>query len=589
MIITISGASGSGKSSISRLLCSRNNNIIHLDIDKISHSLYEDEEVIDKLKKAFNIDVVNRNIIGQIVFNDKHAMDILTDITWSKMEKIIDEFISNNKDKIILLDWILITKTKYFNMSSINILVKADYSLRKKRAMARDNISEDKFDTREKAREEYDEELFNFIINNNNLEESKKVVDKFMMKVLYTGSFNPITKGHMDIIDQASKMFDEVVVGILVNPNKKDDFLTPTERYELISEIYKNNPKVKVIYSEDLAVNVAKSCGCVSMIRGIRSTDDFAYEQQLLDVNKKLSDDRVNTIFLFAKPEYQNISSTIVRQLYKMDKDISSYVDNRVIEYLNRKEDNLKLQVLGSVSPYTKGEFNCPGYLVSSNRAKILLDCGNGVTRYLNMETDLDNLIVVISHYHKDHYGDLSSLAYASYVYHNLGLLKNKVKVYIPKREEDTDDDYNLITNNKESYLEFIEYDENSTIDIEDLRLKFSLNPHQIKTYSVRVDNGKRSITYSADTGFINNTVSKLAINTDLLLCESSFIRGQIKSGDYHLYAYEAASIAKMAGAKRLVLTHTFPDCDKSLYLEEASEVFDNVELALEGKIYILK
>ncbi len=589
MIITITGASGSGKSSIARILCSRNSNIIHLDIDKISHSLYEDQEVVEELKRAFNIQIVNRNIIGNIVFNDKKAMQILTDITWGRMKQIIDEFINSHPDKIILLDWILINKTEYFNMSSLNILVKADYSLREQRAIARDGITREKFKEREKARAEYDESLFGLIIDNVDLENSKKVVDKIMMKVLYAGSFNPITKGHMDIIDQACKMFDEVVVGILVNPNKKDEFLTLDERYELVKEIYRKNPKVKVIFSTDLAVNVAREYGCSSMIRGIRSTDDFAYEQQLLDVNKQLSNDKVNTIFLFAKPEYQNISSTIVRDLYALGKDISSYVDTRVIDYLTRADDKLQLQVFGSVSPYIKGNYNCPGYLVSSNRAKVLLDCGNGITKYIDMERELKDLTIVISHLHKDHFGDLSTIAYASFVYHNLGLLENRIKVYIPKREDKTGTDYDFITKNPESYLEFIEYDENSVIEINDLRLTFSLNPHQVKTYSVRIDKNNKSITYSSDTGFINNTISKLAVNTDILLCEASFLAGQIRNGNYHLYAKEAGIIACEAHAKKLLLTHTFPECAKEEYVREAQHEFANTEAALEGKIYMLK
>lgn len=589
MLITITGPSGAGKSSISRYLGSKNSNIVYLDIDKISHSLYENEDVVNAMKEAFNIDCVSRSIIRKIVFNDKLAMEKLTLITWKYMENIIDEFISNNKDKIVLLDWVLINKTKYFKCSSLNILVTAHFNIRMDRVIKRDGITKREFIERDKSRDEFDKNNFNLVIDNSNLDESKKEVDNFMMRVLYTGSFNPITKGHMDIIDQSSRMFDEVVIGILVNPNKKDNFLSPEERCELISEIYKNNPKVKVVYSDDLAVNVAKKYNCTSMIRGIRSTDDFAYEQQLLSANANLSNDKINTIFLFGRPEYQNISSTIVRDLYKMNSDISSYVDIRVIDYLNRLENKLQLQVLGSVSPYSKGNNNCPGYLVSSNKAKVLLDCGNGVTRYLDMQEDLENLSIIISHFHKDHYGDLASIAYASFVYHNLGLLKNKVRVYIPKKDDSTSLDYDFITNISEAYLEFIKYDENSIIDIEDLKFSFSVNPHQVKTYSVRVDSNGKSITYSADTGFINNTVSKLAINTDILLCEASFLSNQIRNGNYHLYAAEAGKIAKSANAKLLLLTHTYPECKKEDYVSEASLEFDNVEAALEGKVYILK
>ena len=93
----------------------------------------------------------------------------------------------------------------------------------------------------------------------------------------------------------------------------------------------------------------------------------------------------------------------------------------------------MELKVLGSVSPYPKDNKNGVSNLVIDDDYKILLDCGTGSTRLLDMKKDLNNLIVIISHLHKDHYADLLPLSYASYVYHKLGYLKNKVKVYIPK------------------------------------------------------------------------------------------------------------------------------------------------------------
>ena len=90
---------------------------------------------------------------------------------------------------------------------------------------------------------------------------------------------------------------------------------------------------------------------------------------------------------------------------------------------------------LGTISPYTKNDMNCPGYLIKYNNKKILLDCGNGITRLLSFPNDLENLNVIITHYHKDHFGDLGALQYASYVYHNLGLLSDKIKIYIPEND----------------------------------------------------------------------------------------------------------------------------------------------------------
>ena len=98
---------------------------------------------------------------------------------------------------------------------------------------------------------------------------------------------------------------------------------------------------------------------------------------------------------------------------------------------------------LGTISPYCKNERNCPGFLVQDNNKRILIDCGNGITRYLNIPKDLEELIVIISHLHKDHYGDLSALAYASYVNKNLGYLQQRIKVYIPEGDKiDATEDY---------------------------------------------------------------------------------------------------------------------------------------------------
>ena len=84
----------------------------------------------------------------------------------------------------------------------------------------------------------------------------------------------------------------------------------------------------------------------------------------------------------------------------------------------------MEIKVLGTVSPNCNGKKNCPGYLVSKGSQNIILDCGNGISRYLNIAEVLSNTTIIISHLHKDHYGELLSLAYSSYVLHNLGILK---------------------------------------------------------------------------------------------------------------------------------------------------------------------
>lgn len=159
-----------------------------------------------------------------------------------------------------------------------------------------------------------------------------------MSKVLYPGSFDPITKGHMNIVNQACDLFDEVVVAVLINPNKKNTFFTPAERVRLIENIYKNNNKVKVITSCDAAVDVALENNCVAIVRGLRGITDFDYEISMQQVNKEISDYNVNTICLFADPNYQFLSSSMVKEVFNLGKDVTKYVDDNVYEEMKVKK-----------------------------------------------------------------------------------------------------------------------------------------------------------------------------------------------------------------------------------------------------------
>lgn len=159
-----------------------------------------------------------------------------------------------------------------------------------------------------------------------------------MTKVLYPGSFDPITKGHMNIIDQASNLFDEVVVAILQNPSKKTSFFTVEERLEMISRLYERYNNVKVIASSSSAVDVAMLYECKAIVRGLRSLSDYDYEVQLQQINKDISDNQVNTICLFADKEYQFISSSVVKEVLNLGKSISKYVDPEIERQLILKK-----------------------------------------------------------------------------------------------------------------------------------------------------------------------------------------------------------------------------------------------------------
>ena len=163
-----------------------------------------------------------------------------------------------------------------------------------------------------------------------------------MTKVLYPGSFDPITKGHMKIIEQASNLFDEVVIAVLQNSNKKTNLFTLEERLEIIKELYKKMYNIKVVTGTGAAVDIALLNDCKAIIRGLRSLSDYDYEVGLQQINKDISDNKINTVCLFADREYQFISSSVVKEVFNLNKDISNYVNPLVEEKMLIKKRSLK-------------------------------------------------------------------------------------------------------------------------------------------------------------------------------------------------------------------------------------------------------
>lgn len=173
MLIGICGKSGSGKSSIAKQLVNNHENVVHLDIDKIAHKSHQDKIVKKRLVETYGEDILTNNLIdrkklGKIVFSSKEEMKKLEKISWDFMENEIDEFISQNKDRIIILDYILLPLTKYLNMCDIKILLDIPYEIRRERVLARDNITEESFLLRDSSSIEYNKEEFDIVINNTN-------------------------------------------------------------------------------------------------------------------------------------------------------------------------------------------------------------------------------------------------------------------------------------------------------------------------------------------------------------------------------------------------------------------------------------
>ena len=245
----------------------------------------------------------------------------------------------------------------------------------------------------------------------------------------------------------------------------------------------------------------------------------------------------------------------------------------------------MNLKVLGCLSPYSKGNDNCPGYLIEDDKYKIMLDCGNGCTNNLNMNEDLKNMIIIISHLHNDHYGDLLSMAYTSYVYYNLGIINDYIKVYIPYPKSKGEKlIYDYLLSFKESKLKFILYDENTKIRHGNMNVAFKGANHSITTYYIKVSNKYVKLVYSADTGYSDSLI-EFSTSADLLICETTFLKLQVKSTNYHLNTIEAGTIAKKANVKLLLITHFWPEIDKKEYLNETKEVFDLTTVAESNKV----
>lgn len=158
------------------------------------------------------------------------------------------------------------------------------------------------------------------------------------MKIaVYPGSFDPITKGHLDILKNASEIFDKVIIAVARNMQKRG-FLTTDERVELIKHSIGNIPNVEVDSFSGLTIEYARKHNARILIRGLRAVSDFEYEMQLSQANSALCQD-IKTVFLTTKPEYNFISSSTIREILSNGGDISKFVPKAVNDYLKNKKD----------------------------------------------------------------------------------------------------------------------------------------------------------------------------------------------------------------------------------------------------------
>lgn len=153
-----------------------------------------------------------------------------------------------------------------------------------------------------------------------------------MSTAVFPGSFDPVTTGHVDLIRRASRMFDRLVVGVLVNSAKQPLF-SREERVAMLREITADQDNIEVCSFEGLLVDFVKEQNADAIVRGLRTPGDFEYELPLAQANHKLSV-QADTVFLASSPEYSYISSSAVRELLRYQADISGYVPETVLHYM---------------------------------------------------------------------------------------------------------------------------------------------------------------------------------------------------------------------------------------------------------------
>lgn len=161
-----------------------------------------------------------------------------------------------------------------------------------------------------------------------------------MKRAVYPGSFDPITFGHIDIIERSAKMVDELVIAVLRN-SAKNALFSLEERVNMIKEITKNLPNVRVETFDGLLVDYMRQIDATIIIRGLRAVTDFEYELQIAQMNHVLKED-AETIFLMTNLQYSYLSSSLVKEIASYGGDISKFVPNELIERIYEKYRNLK-------------------------------------------------------------------------------------------------------------------------------------------------------------------------------------------------------------------------------------------------------
>ena len=341
-IICITGKTGSGKSTFAKAFAEKLK-YVHVDADKVCHEALMQKTIYNKIINKFGREnIVNETLeidrkkLGNIVFEDEDKLNFIAHLSWEYLEKYIDKKLANKEN--IIIDGALVQKTKYFGLAKTNILVTAQEEKRKEYTMKRDKISGQYYEKRNKNSLNYEPSYFNYVYENN-FESLNDDIDKIIQTLnlkpkigFYAGSFDPFTVGHMQVIKEATQLFDKVIVGIGVAGHKTKVFNSNKMRNAIEKVLQELNiTNVKVIKYTGLTTDVAEKEGATFLIRGLRNGTDYAYEENMAGINQDISN--IPTIYLRATT-YGNVSSSLVKELLNNGKDVSKYVPSPILEII---------------------------------------------------------------------------------------------------------------------------------------------------------------------------------------------------------------------------------------------------------------
>ena len=273
--------------------------------------------------------------------------------------------------------------------------------------------------------------------------------------------------------------------------------------------------------------------------------------------------------------------------VFMNDYNYEKLKDN-VSNVMNYIKSATTLTVLGTQSPYAKENNACPSFLLSNKKDYLLLDCGSGSHRFFNMNK-LNNLGIVISHLHRDHYNDLYNYMYSSLVMKNHKKLINPISIYLPTQPIHI---YEDIKNEKLSFSNLVAIDDNKKYSFGGYEIEFLKTIHSpdVLSYATKISTDNKVLVYTGDCSYKSKqAIVDFSKNANILICEASFLvsYGFPKECN-HLTALQAGEIAKEANVKKLILTHFWPEEDTKNYYKEAKQIFNNVFIAKEKDIYLI-